>query len=175
MSDQPRNWDRELADIDKVIAKLPAQPGSPAPAARGAGAGAPVTGPATSPPVRRRDRAATWIWMLLGLSLSVVLPLWPYANTCGTGLFGYLAVIAVLIISAILGLRASWRARRGRANALAVLVLLWGLTLAAATVLPRIGYAHTSATWSCPAPPATTTTAPGPASPGAAAPAQLGD
>jgi hypothetical protein len=173
MSDQPRNWDRELADIDKVIAKLPAQASGPAPAARGAAGGAPAPGPATSPPVRRRDRAATWIWMLLGLGLSVALPLWPYADTCGTGLFGYLAVIAVLIISAILGLRASSRARQGKANTLAVLMLLWGLTLAAAAVLPRIGYARSSATWSCPAAPATTTT-PGATSPAAPAPAQQG-
>ena len=45
MSEQPRNWDRELADIDKVIAKgsVPAAGGS-VPAARGTGVpvGAPV-------------------------------------------------------------------------------------------------------------------------------------
>ena len=149
MSDQPRDWDRELADIDKAIAKMPAPPNAPAGVARSATVPA-VPAPATSP-VRRRDRAATWLWIILGLTLAVALPLWPYAAACGTGLFGYLAVIAMLIISAILALRTSWRARQGRANALAVVLLVWGLSLAAMAVLPRIGYARASATWTCPA------------------------
>lgn len=157
MSDEPRNWDRELAEIDKAIAKMPAQPTAPAPASRTAAGAAPGRSTPAVPPIRRRDRAITWIWILLGLALSAALPLWPYVNDCGAGLFGYLGVIAVLVISAVLGLRSSWRSRQGKANALAVLMLIWGLALAAAAVLPRIGYARTSATWMCPAsPPATT-------------------
>ncbi|HET8633596.1 MAG TPA: hypothetical protein VFL88_05560 [Gemmatimonadales bacterium] len=153
MNDQPRNWDRELAEIDKAIAKMPTPPGPPAGVSRTAAtAGAAAAAPAALP-VRRRDRAATWLWMVLGLTLAVALPLWPYASACGTGLFGYLAVIAVLVLSAILALRTSWRARQGKANALAVVLLLWGLTLAAAAVLPRIGYAKASAAWMCPAGP----------------------
>jgi small-conductance mechanosensitive channel len=150
MSDQPRDWDRELADIDKAIAKMPTPPGPPAGVARSAAtpAASPATGPAGMA-VRRRDRAATWLWIVLGLALGVALPLWPYAAACGTGLFGYLAVIAMLIISAVLALRTSWRARQGRANALAVVLLVWGLCLAAMAVLPRIGYARASATWMC--------------------------
>jgi hypothetical protein len=149
MSDQPRDWDRELADIDKAIAKMPTPPGPPAGVARSAAA--PAAASSVASPVRRRDRAATWLWIVLGLALAVALPLWPYAAACGTGLFGYLAVIAMLIISAVLALRASWRARQGRANALAVLLLVWGLSLAAMAVLPRIGYAQARATWTCPA------------------------
>ena len=151
MSDQPRDWDRELAEIDKAIAKMPTPPGPPAGVTRGTAAPAPVPAGAAASPVRRRDRAATWLWIVLGLALAVALPLWPYPAACGAGLFGYLAVIAVLVISAVLGLRASWRSRQGKANALAVLLLVWGLALAAMTILPRIGYARASATWMCPA------------------------
>lgn len=151
MSDQPRDWDRELAEIDKAISKMPTPPGPPAGVARStANAGAAAAAPA-APAVRRRDRAATWLWLVLGLTLAVALPLWPYAASCGAGLFGYLGVIAVLVLSAVLALRASWRARQGKANAVAVLLLIWGLTLAAMAVLPRIGYARASATWMCPA------------------------
>ncbi len=155
MSDQPRDWDREMAEIDKAIARMPAPPNQPAGVARSATAttaGAAAAAPAAFP-VRRRDRAATWLWMVLGLVLAAALPLWPYAAECGAGLFGYLAVIAVLVLSAVLGLRASWRARQGKANALGILLLVWGLTLAATAVLPRIGYARASATWMCPAAP----------------------
>ena len=36
MSDQPRDWDKELADIDKVIARSPAPSGgAPLPASPG--------------------------------------------------------------------------------------------------------------------------------------------
>jgi hypothetical protein len=151
MSDQPRDWDRELAEIDKAIAKMPTPPGPPAGVARGAAAAGAAAAAPAAVPVRRRDRAATWLWLVLGLTLAVALPLWPYPAACGTGLFGYLAVDAVLVISAILALHSSWRGRQGRGNALAVLLLVWGLTLAAAAVLPRIGYAKASATWMCPA------------------------
>lgn len=151
MSDQPRDWDRELAEIDKAIAKMPTPPGPPAGVARTAASAPVAPGPAATP-VRRRDRAATWLWVVLGLTLAVALPFWPYAAACGAGLFGYLAVIAVLVLSAVLALRTSWRARQGRANALAILLLLWGLTLAAGAILPRIGYARASANWSCSAP-----------------------
>ena len=33
MTEQPRNWDKELADIDKVIARQPAPASAPAPGA----------------------------------------------------------------------------------------------------------------------------------------------
>ncbi len=171
MTDQPRNWDRELAEIDRAIAKMPAQPAQPTAGSRtSAAAGAPV---APAPVTRRRDRAATWLWILLGLALSVVLPLWPYASSCGAGLFGYLAVVAVLLICTLLGARSSWRTRLGRAHALAIAMMIWGLVLAADAVLPRIGYARNSATWMCPAsPPPTQTPTQSPAQPPAQPPAQ---
>jgi hypothetical protein len=156
VSEQPRDWDRELADIDKAIARMPAQPAAPAPApAPGARATPSARGdaPASAPVVGRRHRAATWLWVLLGAGLAGVLLLWPYPAACGAGLLGYLGADVALVLIAILGLRASWRARQGRANAFSLLLLLWGLVLGAQAVLPRIGYAKATADWRCPAGP----------------------
>jgi hypothetical protein len=167
MSDQPRDWDRELADIDKVIAKMPAP--APAPARAGAPGAPPAPAPRNAPPAtRRRDHAATWLWVLVGLGLSIVLPTWPYAANCGAGLIGFLGADAALVIVALLGMMASWRARRGRANALSLLMLIWGLAIGADAVLPRIGYAKATATWRCTAPP------PQPTAPASTAPTTQG-
>lgn len=157
MTEQPRDWDREMAEIDKAIARMPAQPAAPAPApAPGGRATPPAKGDAPAVPVvGRRHRAATWFWVLAGAGLAAALLLWPYAAACGAGLLGYLGADVALILIAILGLRASWRARQGRANAFSLLLLLWGLVIGAQAVLPRIGYAKATADWRCPAiPPA---------------------
>jgi hypothetical protein len=38
----------------------------------------------------------------------------------------------------------------GLAHLLSQLLVIWGLVLAAAVVLPRVGYAKDAATWLCP-------------------------
>jgi hypothetical protein len=47
------------------------------------------------------------------------------------------------------GMLASWRRRLGVAHVVALLVTLWGVGLVAAELLPRLGYAKDTATWSC--------------------------
>jgi hypothetical protein len=37
----------------------------------------------------------------------------------------------------------------GLAHSIALLVTLWGLVMAGAAILPRIGYARTAAAWWC--------------------------
>jgi hypothetical protein len=44
---------------------------------------------------------------------------------------------------------ASWRLRSEVAHILALLIVLWGIVLAAEQVLPRIGYAAERASWHC--------------------------
>ena len=44
----------------------------------------------------------------------------------------------------------TWKRRMGLAHTVSLLVILWGLGLGAAVVLPRIGYAKVAATWFCP-------------------------
>ena len=148
MSDQPRDWDKELADIDKVIARMPSQgaaPASGAPAALPAGRPAPSAGGGTLAVF------TTWLRVALGIALAVGITQWPYASACGLNLIVYLGAIGVVIVAGLWSSVSSWRRRLGLAHMLSLLVLLWGLVLAAREVLPRVGYAKDVRTWSCPA------------------------
>jgi len=161
MSEQPRDWDRELADIDRQMAKQGGSPpGGPAslPSPR-----APV--PAGGAAVRRHSVALVWFWVLLAVALGFALPLWPYQRSCGLQLIFFLGAAGVTVVIAVLGALASWSARRGLAHILSLLVLVWAAVVALREVLPRVGYAKTSLTWMC-----ESGKAPGPAVPGAARP-----
>jgi hypothetical protein len=147
MSDQPRDWDKELADIDKAISRLPSQ--GPAPAARG---GAPVTAPraAEVPAGGRLATFTTWLRVILGLTLAIGITQWPYPSACGFNLAVYLGAIGAVTVAGLWSSISSWRRRLGLAHTLSLLVLLWGLVLAAREVLPRTGYAKHVRTWTCP-------------------------
>ncbi|HEX9894176.1 MAG TPA: hypothetical protein VGA78_09625 [Gemmatimonadales bacterium] len=152
----PRDWDKELAEIDKLMSKQPAQ----VPALAGAPGALPATrGPSPQPgrpqasgpaPVTRKARFATWFQVLLGAVAGAAMTQWPYANSCGVGLFLYLGAAGVVSLAGLWGSLSSWRRRMGLAHSLSLLVTLWGLLLVGAVVLPRIGYATQAATWFCP-------------------------
>jgi hypothetical protein len=167
MTDQPRDWDKELGDIDRVIEKQGATaphggppalpPGAPPPAPR-----APAAAAAT---VARGSVAMAWFWMALAVLLAAALPLWPYGKGCGLQLFFYLGAAALALLAGAAGAINSWRTRRSLAHVISLLVVVFAGVMAAREVLPRVGYAAESATWLCPsvpepAPPAGT--APGP-------------
>lgn len=148
-AEQPRDWDRELAEIDKLIAAGPA----PQPAARPAAAGAaPAARPQSAPPARASRRAALRIWLRVGLAavLGVGMTQWPYAHACGLPLMLYLGAVGVVVVAGLWGSVSAWRGRLGAAHSVGLLVALWGGVLAAAVVLPRVGYARVAATWWCP-------------------------
>jgi hypothetical protein len=164
----PRDWDRELADIDRVRDKQ----GSGAPALPPRGPAAPVrtTGPAARPPVRRRSVALTWFWVALAVALGVGLAVWPYRSACGLDLAFYLGAATVTLIFALLGALASWSHRRGFAHVVSLLVIVWAGFVVLREVLPRVGYAKRSLDWTCapapaPAPSAAPAPAPSPTSP----------
>ena len=87
--------------------------------------------------------------MALALAFGVALTRWPYARECGGFLAAYGFAVAVAVLAAVWVAVASWKLRDGVAHVLAVLLLLWGLALAAERVLPRIGYAAQQARWRC--------------------------
>ena len=147
MSPADRDWDKELADIDKVIARAPAAPASsvPAPVAKGKGTPA-LSAPGTS----RRAALGTWFQVLLGGILAIGMTQWPYSHGCGIKLFLYLGAAGVVVVAGLWGALSSWRRRMGMAHTLALLVALSGLVLIAREVLPRIGYAKAASTWMCP-------------------------
>lgn len=149
----PRDWDRELAKIDRLIEKAPAAPpdGGQAPAPRpeaGAPRAAPARGPSPAPPARGGGWRV-WGTTLLGSLGAVALVMWPYGTRCGPMLWVYLVGVAAVGGAAIMAMRAAWQHRRGGAMTIGILTLVAALALAAAQVLPRIGYAQTALTWTC--------------------------
>jgi len=150
VSPESRDWDKELAEIDKIIAKSPAP--APAPAEGRAPPVAKGGGPARLPagPVGRKAALATWSRVILGVLLGGAMTQWPYFHACGTALLLYLGAAGVVVVAGIWSAVSSWRRRMGLAHVVSLLVALWGGVLVAATVLPRTGYAARSATWWCP-------------------------
>jgi cation transport ATPase len=79
--------------------------------------------------------------LVLVFALFAALFFWPYANACGTGLFSYVGVEAVIVAGGIWVAITTWRSRLPRLHAVSLLVILAGITLIAAEILPRTGYA----------------------------------
>ncbi|HXG45968.1 MAG TPA: hypothetical protein VNJ71_14545 [Gemmatimonadales bacterium] len=143
MSEPPRDWDKELAEIDRMIARMPARSaseGTPAPRA-------PAPGP--PPGGSKFGVFTTWLRVVLGLLLAVGITQWPYPNACGLNLAVYLGAIGGVVVAGLWSAVTSWQRRLGWAHTLSLLVVLWGLVLLAREVLPRTGYARTTAAWWC--------------------------
>jgi len=151
MTEPPRDWDRELAEVDRAIAKqqppaaLPAAPGVPA-----------------HPPVRRRSVALTWFWSGLALVLAVALLLWPYDKGCGIRLIFFLGAAGLTLLAGVLGALAAWAHRRALAHLVSLLVIVWAIVIIVREILPRAGYAKEARDWTCPAAPPAPTPAPPP-------------
>jgi hypothetical protein len=139
MNEEPRNWDKELADIDKAIAR------QPAPTAPAAG----TTAARVAPPPRRFV-ALTWFWTALALILAIALPLWPNDKSCGLRLVFYLGAAGIALLMGVLGALSSWSYRRGLAHLVSLLAIIWAGVMAAREILPRAGYARHELNWSCP-------------------------
>ncbi len=146
-------------EVDRLLRKLPmADPylkGDPEPSAQ---AGM-VLGEAPSAVLAARRRApagptrvqgiGVWVRVGLGGLLGAVITQWPYGNGCGLGLWLYLGAIAAVVVGGAWAAVWSWRYRMGRAHAASLAVIYWGVVLISHQVLQRVGYAATSAAWSC--------------------------
>ncbi len=147
MSEERRDWDKELADIDRVIAQQSGSRGA-APAGGTVPERRPEALPAGSAG-KRRSVALTWFWALLALALAVVLPVWPYDKSCGLRLFFFLGAAGITALVGVLGGVASWANRRGLAHLVSLLVIAWAGVVVAREVLPRTGYARQQLGWAC--------------------------
>jgi hypothetical protein len=141
MTEQPRDWDKELANIDRAIEKQ-------SPPARAGGA---VPVPTPTPP-SRRFVALAWFWALVATVLAVALVLWPYDKTCGIRLIFFLGAAVLALVLGVLGAFTSWVHRQGLAMVLSILVVAWAGVMAAREILPRAGYAKQAMEWTCPTP-----------------------
>lgn len=92
--------------------------------------------------------------LVLVAALGVALAFWPYDNTCGSGLLGYLTVEVVIVIGGLWVAITTWRARLPKMHILSLLIVLTGLVLLAIEILPRVGYAAVdpkhAPTFACP-------------------------
>ena len=159
--ERPRDWDKEMADIDRVIAAGPPTPApaQPAPLAQVARApSAPAAAPRGADGGGRYAAAFTWVRLALGLSLGAAMTQWPYTHGCGLPLFVYLGAVLAVLVAGAWSLVSSWKTRSAFAHFLAIALIIWGGVLAAREVLPRIGYAKQAAEWICAAPAVTVST-----------------
>jgi hypothetical protein len=149
----PRDWDKELAEIDKLIAAGPSAAPPSAPAKKGAPAQPPTRQSAPAGGGRlaalRYSTAFTWIRLVLALGLGLAMTQWPYTHGCGLPLYGYLGAVGGVIVASFWSMVSSWKSRSGFAHALSIVLLFWGAALAGREVLPRIGYAKQAAPWAC--------------------------
>jgi hypothetical protein len=142
------NWDKELAKIDKQLesisdeALLPAKPNA-----------SPAEKVAAQTVQRETTTFGVMMRLLLATALGVGMVFWPYSARCGAGLFGYLAAVGVLMAAGVWSAVWTWKHRSAKAHILSLLLTLWGGTLAAAEILPRVGYAIPTeahpAAWMC--------------------------
>ena len=155
MSEQPRDWDKELAAVDRALEQQGPETAAPGPVPAGQRAIGGATSPAVTPvPPGRGSVAITWLWALLALALAVALPLWPYQRSCGLQIIFFLGAAGITVLVGGLAAVSSWRNRRGLAHVIALLVIAWAGAMAASEILPRTGYAREVRTWTCPSAPA---------------------
>jgi hypothetical protein len=146
MTEQPRDWDKELANIDRAIGKQP-NPAGPAV-------------PVPTPTPQRRFVALAWFWAVVATVLAVALLLWPYDKSCGIRLIFFLGAAVLAVLLGVVGAFTSWAHRQGLAMLLSLLVILWAGVVAAREILPRAGYARNALDWTCPSVPPAAAPAP---------------
>jgi hypothetical protein len=147
-----RNWDAEMAKIDRQLAsisddQLVAKRGAPVSSVASVS-----SAPSDAPHRPASLRAQNWsvaIRVTLAVALGAAAVFWPYPSACGLGLGGYLGVTASVAAAGTWAATWAWRARAPRAHILSVLVIVWGASLAAREVLPRVGYAKEVRAWAC--------------------------
>jgi hypothetical protein len=146
------DWDAELKKIDRQLESMSDSALIPA-AVKGA--------PPAAKAAVVAERASTRTWpaflrLALASALGVGILFWPYGSRCGAGLAGYMAAIAAVTLGGLWSSVWTWRHRTSRAHVLSLLLVVWGLVLAAVEVLPRTGYAKVDAArpgWACSAAP----------------------
>jgi hypothetical protein len=146
MSD--RDWEAELRKIDRRLEHVSDEAVFPAKGAKS---------PAAKLDALESQRTTSTFGVFARLTLAVLLGaaivFWPYGARCGLGMTAYLGAVFTLVTAGVWSSVWTWRHRAARAHLLALLLVLWGLTLGAVDLLPRLGYAKPTAehpaVWSC--------------------------
>jgi hypothetical protein len=151
-----RDWDKEMAEVDRLLKKLPA-----ADPTLGRGGAEPTARRSAVTPARGtlafdarasgREWLGTWARVILGLLVAIgVAPgIWPYTHGCGLRLIFYLAGVATVMAAGLWSSISSWKRRLAVAHIVSQVLIIWGVLLLTREVLPRVG-AKAQAIWLCP-------------------------
>src|SRR5262249_36581732 len=128
-----RDWEKELAKIDKQLASLPDEalmPAAPDKQAKGA-AGAARGGRAPSAPAESRPTTSFGVFarLTLALAVGIAMAFWPYPSRCGVGLIGYLGAVGVMTAGGVWASIWTWRHRASRAHLVSLAITVWGVLL----------------------------------------------
>ena len=150
-----RDWDKEMAEVDRLLKKLPEAD----PTLGRAGGGEPtLKRPAVSPatgipgaPPTAREWLGTWVKVALGVLVGVgVAPgVWPYTHGCGLRLIFYLVAVTTVLAAGLWASIASWRRRLGVAHTISQVLIVWSILLLTREIVPRVGD-NPTALWLCP-------------------------
>ena len=143
-----KNWEEEMKKIDRQLESISDEALLPAKSA--------PTPTAKAVAVEKQASTKTlgvMLRLILTLALGVGILFWPYGTRCGLPLIGYLASAGLISVAGLWSAVWTWRHRSARGHTVALVLTLWGAVLAAAQVLPRIGYAKPTEThpavWLC--------------------------
>jgi hypothetical protein len=157
MPKKPDDRDSMAREVDRLLRQLPhADPtlkGDPDPPPPRPQPGV-TSGPRPAVPPRPTgpttwQKVAVWARVAGAAALGAALTQWPYPADCGWPLYGYLAAVFAVLLTAGWAAVAAWNLRMAPAHALALVAGFWGIVLAAEQILPRVGYAAESRTWAC--------------------------
>lgn len=141
------DWNRTLREIEREYDGLP-----PTPSAGSLRAKKAAEESAKEASRRRRDRMLVFLRLIPVLALSVGIVYWPYYARCGLELAGYLGAVVTVALGGMWIAATTWRCRMPLIHTLAMLIVGWGIVMAAREVLPRVGYAKPDpdrAAWRC--------------------------
>jgi len=143
-------------EVDRLLAGLAHRTAQPddRPAPSGAPRPAPAPRRASRPKPRveaatRGELAALWARVGVSVLLGGMITQWPYLHGCGMPLVQYLGAVTMVMVAGGWVAVASWTRRHAPCHVLALLIVLWGIALAAYEILPRVGYAAERLVWQC--------------------------
>ena len=156
--EKDKDWDKEMAEVDRLLKKLPladptlgraagGEPTARRPAVPGGG------GTPSSRALAPGGGGRLGAWVKVGLAVLIgigIAPgIWPYTHGCGLRLIFYLLGVSTVIATGLWASVASWRRRMGFAHVVSQILIIWGVLLLTREVLPRVG-ANAAALWLCP-------------------------
>ncbi len=154
-----RNWDAELAKIDKQLASVSdeqlraARTPATGNAAKGGSPRADVSMVAPAPTISRGRSWTAWLKVVIAVVAVLTVVLWPWPARCGVPLIVYTAATGGVVLLGVWSATGTWRHRLGLAHVTSLLVIALAVVLAAREVLPRAGYAIPTElrgqTWIC--------------------------